>query len=223
MQTPLFSALLIASLAGAIISDATASTLNWGSDVGSSLMDSEGEVLDETFVFELGAFQDNFVPDESNIDQWSLNWLVFDRASYNPILGYFTSSVQISTDGKSASEFAEPDSPSFNGKSMYLWIKNNAGTQPGTEWMLSRNASWTFSVNTTECCDNSLPMEWSVSDLDENDVPVWGAQNGIPGAGESSAPGNYTLQTYTVVPEPTAITLVGVAIGLGMMRRRRPN
>ena len=56
-----------------------AQTLNWGNEVFGDLTDSEGVTLDNTFVFELGSFFNGFVPTESNLDQWVLNWEVFDQ------------------------------------------------------------------------------------------------------------------------------------------------
>ena len=212
-------ALLLACLLLPAVS--RAATLNWGSEIFSTLVDSRGQTLDNRYQIELGAFAVDFVPDETNIAQWRDHWYIFDTAEYNQEFGYFTSTVEIGPDGKSDSTSATPDAPSFEGKEMYLWIQDNAGAQPGSEWLLTRSATWVFNSISAECCDNEAPIEWSVSDLTELDTPVWGSQGGTAGGGDTTAPGVYTLQAYALVPEPSAVLLITLAAGAGLLRRRR--
>lgn len=192
-------------------------TLDWGSEVFSDLVDSQGDTLDSVFVFELGAFVDGFVPDETNVGLWHQNWMVFDQASYNASLGYFTSTVTMNDDGSSS---YNPSSISFEGLSAYLWIRNSTDPVEGTEWLLARAASWVFPNAVPGCCDNEPPLQWSVSDLATTDVPVWGNQGGIEGAGHYTVTGNYTLQTYTFIPEPSSGVLLLFSAAM-LMRRRR--
>ena len=60
----------------------------------SAIVDRGGEVLNETFIFQLGAFDPAFNPIESNLREWATNWRIFDTADYAYDLssqtGYFT-------------------------------------------------------------------------------------------------------------------------------------
>lgn len=197
-----------------------AQQLNWGSEIGSSLVDSTGAVLDHTFVFELGTFASGFTPAVGNVDDWAANWLVFDQASYNSGLGYFTSTVLMEDDGTSDSPFATLGAPSFEGLDAFLWIRNDDDPVEGSEWLLTRADSWVFPNAIPGCCDNGVPIEWSVSDLEIANVPVWGNQDGIEGAGAYTTTGGYTLQTYTFVPEPGSLLLTVMAGCLALRRKR---
>lgn len=205
-------------LAGSRLS---AQTLNWGSEVFSDLADSNGITLDDTFVFELGAFLDGFIPDETNVDAWASNWRVFDQAAYNQSLGYFTSTVQMLDNGTSDSAYSTGGAMSFEGLSAYLWVRNSDDPVEGTEWLLTRSDAWVFPTAVPGCCDNEVPLQWSVSDLDGGDIPNWGNQGGIIGPGEYTVTGPYTLQTFTFVPEPSAAALAFVGICACFLRRKR--
>ncbi len=195
-------------------------TLNWGSEVFSDLVDSHGDALDESlFVFELGSFDMGFIPDETNTSSWFANWRVFDTADYSESMGSFGSSVFVGENVTSSNPSAS--TISFAGLAAFIWIRNNDNPGVGTEWMLARADSWTFPLTGGDCCDKGL-IEWSISDLDTGDTPVWGGQNGVSGAGEyTSTGGPYTLQTYTVVPEPSSALLAAIACLTLLLRRRR--
>ena len=61
---------------------AKSQNLNWASLTDSAIVDRGGEVLNETFIFQLGAFDPAFKPIESNLREWATNWRVFDTADY---------------------------------------------------------------------------------------------------------------------------------------------
>lgn len=204
-----------------LVAPSRAQTFNWGSDVFSSLMDSKGNELDDSFVFELGTFANGFNPDSSNVGSWGQNWQTFDRADYYREFGYFISSVQMTDSGGSNSSFMTPNAPSFEGRTAYLWVRNDVALQPGTEWMLSKVDAWgAFPNASAGCCDNQLPIEWSLSDLALTDTPIWGSQGGVAGDGQATSPGAYSLQTYTVIPEPSSVACVLLAASV-LLRRRR--
>ncbi len=192
-----------------------AQTFNWGSAVFSDLVDSNGNPLDNTFVFEVGAFRDDFIPDATNFSEWYGHWQAFDRAAYNGIEavgddgihGYFTSTANMNSGGTSDSAWQTPGALSFEGLNAYVWIRNSNLAEPGSEWMLARADDWVFPVAEEDCCGNNLPIEWSTSDLTASDTPVWGAQGSQTGGGLINIPGNFTLQTATFVPEPSALLL----------------
>lgn len=212
-----FTILLVALLA-ATGTRLRAQTLNWGNTVGGPVVTSAGAPIDESFVFELGAFFNDFVPDENNTDQWLSNWRVFDAAVYDQDFGFSTSTVYIENDVTSSNPAAS--TLSFAGLNAYIWIRNDSDPVPGSEWLLTRSDSWVFPAVGGDCCDTDV-ISWSVTDLDSNDDPNWGRHFDQVGPGVVSSPGGTTgLQTHTFVPEPSAALLTIVA-GFGWILRRR--
>ena len=178
-----------------------AQTIDWGSPVWSQLLDSSGAALASgSYAFELGTFG-SFVPTDSNISSWSANWKPFDQASYSQTDGYFGSSATMNpSTGVSSNSIG--GSTNFAGQSAYLFVRNTTGDPAGSfatsgQYLLARNASWTFPVLASSpnpgCCDNALPIEWSVSDLVANntcittptDVPL--IKTGVVGTGTGSS------------------------------------
>ena len=211
-------ALLAAAFCTVAATSIQAQTLNWGNEVFGDLSDSNGGSLDNTFVFELGSFFNGFVPTASNIDLWLSNWQVFDRAAYNPDIEYFTSTVYVMNDVTSSNPTASTFS--FAGLDAYIWVRNDDNPVEGTEWLLTRADSWKFPAVGGDCCDTSV-VEWSVSDLDPADMPVWGRQGDVTGSGEFTSTGTTGLQTFTFVPEPSSALLAAIAGGVAVFRRRR--
>ena len=202
---------LIAMVA-ALATSLPAQTLNWASPVFSTIVDSEGVTLDETFTFQLGVFEPGFTPEEANVTEWVDNWVMLDQADYNPSLGYFTASIFLKDVPDYGTVFAE--------KQAYLWIRNQTAIGPDTEWFLGRAGSWVLPKEILGCCGNALPVEWSVSDLGST-VPDFGSQGGIEGPGVIVNSGDYSLQTATFIPEPGASVLVILATMMLLGRRRR--
>lgn len=205
-----------------------AQTVNWGDTMFSDLVNSKGQALDSSYTVEIGAFASNFVPDQSNVTQWSSYWRGFDGTTINGIetpvddgiTGYFTSSVQMQAGGTSSNSAYPSLGLNFQDLQAYMWIRKGTDAQPGSEWLLARASTWTFPTY-QGCCSNNPPTEWSVSDLAaENVVPVFGKQGDLAGAGTATDTGTHTLQTFTFVPEPSAALLV-VFGGLCLVLRRR--
>jgi hypothetical protein len=214
-STRILSAALLLAAATPLIH---AQTLNWGSPVGTLLVDSNGDGIDDRYVFELGAFNLEFTPDENNLEEWVLNWMVFDTASYNPDFGYFTSSVHVLSNVTSSNPGASPDS--FAGLTAYLWIRDSDEPVEGSEWLLVRADNWTFPLTGGDCCDTGV-IEWSVSDLETGNTPLYGRQGGTGGPGEFTHTSSGGLQTHTFVPEPSAAILGVIAFAATLLRRRR--
>lgn len=198
-------------------------TLNWGSLTGSDIINSSGQELDSngvglenTFLFQLGAFEEDFIPDETNMSQWLENWRVFDSASL--VNSGDGTSQFLGT--KDVHNYRNPSSPLvndypsvFEGLKGYIWIRNEAGT----EYFLASVSSWVFPT-LQECCPGGGTVDWSISDVI---VPVWGSHLDNHGGGEYSSPGPYDIQTHAV-PEPGSMLLALVTCGMTMFRRRRP-
>lgn len=220
-------ALLVAAFFVAAGSRLPAQTLDWGSEVFSDLVDGGGQTLDNTFVFQLGAFDPMFIPSEQNMDLWLAHWRVFDQASYNPGNGYFanwsteTDTLRMLDDGTSNSPFEIAGAPSFEGLTAYIWIRKGDQPVEGSEWLLTRASNWVFPNATPGCCDNELDLQWSVSDLDTyGETPLWGGYGSVEGPGVFTNTGTHTLQTYTFVPEPSSMIMFAFA-GIFAVRRRR--
>ncbi len=191
--------------------------LEWSSEVFSSIVDSNGNVLDAAnFVFDLGSFNDDFTPSESNVESWIANWNVFDTATYNEDAGFFTSDIE-PYDGR---ETVFEDLGIS--RTAYIWIRNADTPVPGTEWLIVRASDWFFPDLFSGCCDNDETIQWSISDLTSSDIPLWGNQLGIEGPGERSVyDTGADLQTYTFIPEPSSALLIAIAGMLGALRRSR--
>ena len=207
-----------------------AQTINWGSEVLSDLRKSNGGIINQSgFQFELGAFNPGFEPSPGNLANWFLNWHVYNTADYSKEAGYFTSPVQMQDNGSFDPALGAYD---FQGLEAYLWIRNSPTMvrDRGNEWLLVRASDWKFPEASPGCCDNALPLEWSVSDLGAGDVPLFGAQGGVQanfGTRDYDLPS--TLQTYTLgasqgdsaTPEPGAFVLVLVLGLMALLDRRR--
>lgn len=204
-------AILLAVTAGRL----EAQTLNWGSAAFSDLYDSEGNELDSSFVFELGAFDMGFTPTTENTNDWFANWRVFDTANYNAVNGVFTGTEQVN-------EVSNYESM-FEGLDAYIWVRNGSTPSPDTEWFLARKSTgpgaWVFPDLDPGCCPNGEVTQWSITQLGTED-PIWGNQGGNLGGGEFSVTGNFDLQTH-VVPEPASSVMALMAAAVVVLRRRR--
>lgn len=196
--------------------------INWGSLDASTIVDSEGNTLDPlNFTFELGAFAEGFTPTESNVQDWYSNWFTFDVAVYNQSGGVFAGEYTMYDNN------TDPLNGDFASlgisRDAYIWVYDSTTPEPGTEWFLASASNWQFPELADDCCNNALPLEWSMSDLTVTDVPLWGNQLGTEGSGEvTSFNGGADLQTYTFIPEPSSALLVALAGLMGVMRRSRP-
>ncbi|MCE9518318.1 MAG: PEP-CTERM sorting domain-containing protein [Verrucomicrobia bacterium] len=210
---------------------ARARTINWGSNVGSALYDSNGILLGNSFVFEIGSFG-SFIPDATNLNLWGANWKIFDRAQapaingWNSTFGFVTSSANLGVSGTSSES---PPLPAFTfaqGEAGYLWAFNTKTLASGTEWALITNNSsdsnpannWVIPAPSDQ---TSLPLDWRLSNAN---AVIFGGLNNVEGAGAFAVtPGSFNLQTHSAVPEPGSAWLViitGLSFFIGRRRRR---
>jgi hypothetical protein len=213
----------------------SASTVYWSSDLNSLLFTSTGATLDGTFSFEIGTFDNSFLPTWANFDQWAANWRVIDRIfdptpedpddgdpeGWNIPDQFYTGVVEFDALGQSASPDADPATYShLQGQQVYLWVYNSKTQVPGTEWALITNTGGTGNSFTEwvipDPLDNLNSYEWNLRDAD---TAIVGGVNETRGGGFFSIdPGTYNLQT-AVVPEPGSLLLLVMAC-LPMMQRR---
>lgn len=214
---------LLTCLFALLAVSASARTISWRSGIGDELIDSDGLLLDDTFTFELGAFDAGFTPDATNYGEWSSRWHAFGQATYEPLLGngwepsmqYFTKDTSVLA-GQLSSEAPPLPSYSFTaGRQAWLWVYDSKAVTPTSEWALVGGSTWNFP---TSDLLNLTPVVW---ELNSADLSIWGGANNLRGAGNFSAlPAAFDLQT-AVVPEPGSLVLLSVAGWLVGMRRRR--
>lgn len=202
--------------------------IEWGTPVLRELYDSYGFELDSSYTWELGAFNPSFTPTATNVEQWSANWWIFDRASFNPGIGFVIGNVILNDDGTSSNTNSYVTNADYQGLDAYIWGYNKKEYEFGLEWIWVRHGgtntnAWTFPTNVS-ALPPDLEVEWITSDLIDSDVPLWGSQLGVIGLGYASNPGIYDLQTYTIVPEPSGIVagfLLVAGAGVYHWKRRR--
>ncbi|WP_166647316.1 PEP-CTERM sorting domain-containing protein [Prosthecobacter fusiformis] len=240
MKRPLLHRLVLplaAMAAWVAIPRADASTIFWESgfvDGDFLLYDAAGQPLGGEFSFEIGSFDNGFVPTAENLNDWAANWKVFDRAfdatpndpddgdpdGWSAGNGFFTRTVEHTADEGSSSPYADPADTFQQGETVYLWVYNTKDRITTTEWALVTDGD-----NVVEDADNWVfpdpadPVDVSYTwQLDDADVALHGSLNGTTGGGQA-----YTLQTSLVpVPEPGSFLLVAMT-GLGvLLSRRRP-
>lgn len=213
-----------------VTTQATARSIDWGGAVGDSLFDSGGNILDSTYIFEMGSFGSSFIPSELNMDLWLSNWKVFDRAiegnGWNSTDQFIASSANLLLNGTSSESPPLPSNFFAQGEQGYIWAyKANQTYAAGLEWALITNNSldgnsandWLFPAHSDQ---TGLPLQWRLSTAS---TPIFGGLNDLSGAGDySSTPALFDLQTATtVVPEPGSALLVAVCGFLIQLRRRR--
>jgi hypothetical protein len=116
---------------GSGLLSAFAGQVNWSSAAFSGHQSSDGISLDDSFVFELGAFADGFVPSAGNVEEWASHWRAAQRTAYNPETQFFAASFVVET-----------NEPPFSADAQgYFWGRSL--DRPG-EWFLATDASWTW-------------------------------------------------------------------------------
>lgn len=210
------------------------STIFWGSDFNSVLLTSDGQPLDGSFSFELGAFTSGFEPTIHNTNQWQANWKVFDRAfdptpadpndgdpeGWNEIDRFFVGTVDHNSAGGSSSPDANPADAFAQDDVAYLWVYNSKSIVPGSEWALVKDITNLPNIWRFPDPNDSSSYNW---DLANADAAIIGGVNGVQGDGAFSFdPGTFNLQTH-VVPEPgSALLLMFALMAWTSSRRLRP-
>jgi hypothetical protein len=140
-----------------------ATDINWNSTIGANNQTSvgEGTPMGAGFIFELGAFANDFVPTTSNVAFWATNWVALDRDAYNPTSNFFTSKATLLSN----------DPPFHFTKKAYVWGYNPQ--LPG-EWILMTNSAWSWPFAGEGI---QPPVTWSIGAV--GTTAVIGMVNGI--------------------------------------------
>jgi len=204
--------------------------VTWSSSVFDDLYNSYGDPLDSSFLFEVGIFDNGFVPTTSNFTDWDANWLVFDQVSdgagWNPLFQAFSGAATVESDGSSSSIFATPGAVFPANSQVYLWVYNSKDIALTSEWALVTDFvaagvpdvgdRWRVPAHSSDPL--AFPISWN---LLEADTALFGAVSGSEGAGSVPNPQvALSLQTYQV-PEPGGVLLIACAGLLTLFRRFR--
>ena len=119
--------------------------VDWSSSAFSIHQTSDGTALDDSFVFELGAFEGSFSPTSANTTEWAAHWRVAQRAPYNPSTQIVAGSFVIETN----------DPPFDHASQGYLW--GLSLSNPG-EWILLTSPSWLWPT----AGGTNPPVSWTV-------------------------------------------------------------
>ena len=235
--TPLLLVVLGAAGTGSLV--AQNQSIDWGTRFfpGGNLIDSggnalvlgDGSYLDGGYTFELGVFDEGFVPNGKNTSEWVASWNVFDAIVTNDedtndsvSSNTYTGSDTITFDRHSESLDAAVD-PTFEfsqTNQAYVFVRNSDQTVAGSEWLLYTNEEWLFPFVAEEN-HNRLLVEWLVEDGTQ---AVFGGINGGALTGDgvqvNANDNDYLVQTFTFVPEPSTFGLLLLG-SLSLFRRGR--
>jgi len=224
---------------------ARATGIGWGNTAFDpmKMYDSGGDLLDNSFSFELGTWATGFTPTAANVAAWASNWKVISTAFAPDVNGwvsldandpgvndpnqniqYFSRSITFNANGT-----VQGGGPSIftTNEQAYIWVFNTKNVTPGSEWALVTDSSIGATPDDVWRVPDpsgvlNQPVLWN---LETADTAIFGSVNGIVGAGDQSVdPGPNRLQTFnpvSVVPEPGSALLVLLA-GMAVRLRRRP-
>ncbi|MCC5848414.1 MAG: hypothetical protein JJU29_09985 [Verrucomicrobia bacterium] len=130
---------------------AQATMIQWFCDPTSLNLTEDGEVLNQSFRFELGVFANGFVPTSDNIDQWSENWVAAQRVTYHEGNQWFTSVYHVT----------ENEAPFTVNAHAYVW--GFSGGPDEGEWALFRGMSWRW----PRASFNPSPRIWNAREANE--------------------------------------------------------
>lgn len=139
-----------------------AGAVNWNSDLFQTNLTSAGTDLDDSFVFELGAFDltGGFTPTAANTIDWATRWRPVQRNFYNIATKVFSGSYEVTSNA----------SPFGTTQVGYIWGHHCSG-QSG-EWILLTNSTWKWPA----VGGMNPPVSWTVANAS---APIVGLKNGV--------------------------------------------
>ena len=127
-----------------------AETIKWFCAPGSTNLTSSNAPMGAAFNFELGVFNNNFVPTAANVAQWATNWAPAQRVAYSGTNNYFIGQCNV----------VNNTAPFTVGKAAYVW-----GFQTGasaSEWILLSDPDWTWPSSVSNPM-NPFGIDWNVA------------------------------------------------------------
>ncbi len=210
-----------------------ATSINFGSTINAANLRSDGSDMDVTFTFQMGVFEEGFLPVSGNLNQWLQRWIPLSDENGDPASApYLTINIGggiFSNNFEGTAQITDnvtnPSDPFAPGTDSYLWGYNvRQGVGMG-EWILLSNNSWKLPV--VDPASNELPpnRDWAVADT--GTTAILGSVNPdyAPFGGQQQ---EAHMQTEAVdltllsIPEPSVAALLFVVLGcLSLIRRRR--
>lgn len=116
---------------GLLISLRADIAIHWSGPAGEPYWTKGDEPLGSSFVWELGAFKDDFQPSRRNFDQWAAYWVPLDRVAHDEVGGGFARTTTL----------RENSNPfTANGRA-YIWGYALRGE---SDWVLLKSDAWTW-------------------------------------------------------------------------------
>lgn len=208
-------------LAVSFTSIANGGTIQWGGEISSTVLLSDGTVVDDTstpgldITFSLGAFEAGFEPSSSNLEAWSSNWKPIDETFFSLETQFFAEETSI-IDGDAGIPGIQFNGSTFTpGEAVYIWGYNQQAVNESVEWVLIAGDN---SADTGNVLVDPTNFNWEVPDIATNNqgsfplnwrtstatTGVFGTVGGETGEGVITVPGTNVEIQFATVPEPTA-------------------
>ena len=186
---------------------AMAQTLGCSGLMGSQIVGSQGDSLENTFMFELGAIELRLSPDISNAGGRQSKWPGFQTAIYP---------------GDDHLQEMRNHPLLFEGMTAFMWLRNSENSDDFLADATNKLkfTPLTFQVYDSGYCANGPTAAWSLSVLvAENPVrvPRFYTRGAKMYDGSS---GPYDIQTH-VVPEPGIAMMSCLGCAIPLLRNRR--
>ena len=215
----------LALACGAIAILVTASTplhagnvnVDWGSGNFQTMITSTGTTITDLsgFTFEIGSFGATD-PTAIGMNYWRFYWTSLDSTavvqSPNPSTNYIFGDTTTYSTGDSFANLA--------GSQIYIWGYDQIPIEEpaDVEWvLLTRTGSPAWTVQMPDpCvnCQNDLDIDYFLSGADEAN---YGAIH------DPTGPFDLKTGSYTVIPEPSRLSLAAIGFTAALLRRRRPS
>jgi len=135
-----------------LVPDSRAETINFYNPPNQTNLTSFGQPMDGAFVFELGVFQNGFIPARGNMNEWTAKWSMAKSGNYNPVTGAFEENFTVVSNA----------APFLSGTPAYVWGKRNSAS--GDEWILFRKSDWNWPGTGSI---NPFPLDWNAAEASQ--------------------------------------------------------
>jgi hypothetical protein len=177
------TALTIISLWCGLEFVASGASVGWFSPILGTDLTSTGQPIDDSWVFELGAFTGTFIPTSANTAQWAANWVPAQRSIYS--IRPLVPGIPTNRFAGGTYELVSNATPFATNRFGYIW-GHNCSTSNG-QWILASAPTWKWPVVIPG--NPGTPLSWSMADATNLTVgQVNGAGFNMKMAAVGSAP-----------------------------------